>query len=146
MEKQILFDMYDYYDDEEYTVQDGWNDFTYSLSKTSGYVVITGYFMSWMGPRSGGLVCPSLKTAVETIVMDDSHPIFSIDSDGDFVLDETHHDAPCAGNHYVFRVLTKKGATWYENNVNRYDKRTVCEKLFNTKGYSRKVNSKDILL
>ena len=121
-----------------------WNDFLKECSDEKGFVLVTGYFMAWNGPREGGLIFKDLKTAVSGAIMEgDSHPVFSITDEGVMVLDETHHDAPCNGNHYEFRVLTKRGAQYYQKHIyDKYDnRRALCEAL-KEKGRSRDVNVK----
>ncbi len=105
------------------------------------HCLVTGYFMAWNGPREGGKVFKNLETAVSNIIMDgDSSPVFSITDDGVLVLDETHHDAPCSGNHYEFKILTATGEKYYEKHIND-DRRTLCEALKLHKR-SRNVNIK----
>lgn len=117
-----------------------WDDFLEECSDEKGYVLVTGYFMAWDGPREGGKVYADLRTAVRGIIMDDSHPIFSLTDDGVLVLDETHHDTPCKGNHYEFKVLTSNGKKYYEKHIND-DRRTLHEAL-KEKDRSRNVNPK----
>ena len=117
-----------------------WDDFLEECSGEKGFVLVTGYFMAWDGPREGGLIYKDLKTAIQRTIMDDSHPIFSLTEDGVLVLDETHHDAPSKGNHYEFRVLTSDGKEYYENHIND-DRRTLHEAL-KEKGRSRNVDPK----
>lgn len=120
-----------------------WNDFLEECSHEKGSVLVTGYFMAWDGPREGGVVYKDLRTAVSSVIMDDSHPIFSITDEGLLVLDETHHDAPSNGNHYEFRVLTQKGRQYYEKHFyDQYDnRRALCEAL-KEKSKSRNVDPK----
>lgn len=108
--------------------EEEWNYFLENLRKVKGPCVVTGYFMSWSGPQEGGKVYSSLEAAAQGIIMDDSHPIFSITKDGVLLLDETHHDAPCKGNHYEFRLLNAKGKIFYEKYKNQ-DRRSLCEAL-----------------
>ena len=115
-----------------------WEDFQELASKEKGHCLVTGYFMSWMGPQEGGKVYKNLETAIGNIIMDDSHVIFSIDENGLITLDETHHDAPCKGNHYEFRILTDKGETYYNTHCNG-NRKTLCEALLE-KGRSRGAN------
>lgn len=119
-----------------------WRDFLEQCgNETSNHCLVTGYFMSWRGPQAGGKIYKDLETAVQSILMDgDSHPVFSINDEGDLVLDETHHDAPCSGNHYEFRILTKRGETYYDNHADE-DRRTLHENL-KLCGRTRKVNTK----
>ena len=119
-----------------------WDDFKEQCShEVSNHCLVTGYFMSWMGPQAGGKIYKDLETAVQDILMDgDSHPVFSIDDDGNLVLDETHHDAPCSGNHYEFRILTAKGEKYYNNHM--YDDRRTLHEALKKEGRTRKVNIK----
>lgn len=143
MKPQVLFDP-DTYEPETDEATYAWEDFTMGLSNEPVPVVVTGYFMSWMGPQAGGKVFPSLRRAIQNIIMDDSHPVFSINDEGDLVLVETHHDAPCSGNKYTFKVLTATGIKWYEKNKENCDRRTLCETLFNNSRYSRRPTAKEI--
>lgn len=120
-----------------------WDDFLEECSSEKDPVLVTGYFMAWDGPREGGVVYKDLRTAVSSVIMEDSHPIFSITDEGLLVLDETHHDAPTKGNHYEFRVLTQKGNQYYEKHFyDQYDnRRALCEAL-KEKGRSRNVDPK----
>ena len=117
-----------------------WDDFLEECSHEKGYVLVTGYFMAWDGPRECGLVFKDLPAAVRGIIMDDSNPIFSLTDDGVLVLDETHHDAPVKGNHYELKVLTSNGKKYYEKHIND-DRRTLHEAL-KEKGRSRNVDPK----
>ena len=56
------------------------------------------------------------------------------------MLDETHHDAPCNGNHYEFKILTATGEKYYEKHIND-DRRTLHEALKQNKR-SRNVDTK----
>lgn len=104
-------------------------------------VLVTGYFMSWMGPQPGGKIFKNLADAVSGSIMDgDSCPVFSFTDDGVLVLDETHHDAPTSGNHYEFRVLTARGETYLNNHM--YDDRKALHEALKEKGRSRNVNIK----
>lgn len=123
------------------TVEWEWEDFISQCEdETKNHCLVTGHFMSWMGPQAGGKVYKDLATAVRSIIMDDSHPVFSINDDGNLVLDETHHDAPVSGNHYEFLILTASGERYYANHYND-DRRTLCENL-KLNGKTRKVNTK----
>ena len=105
------------------------------------HCLVTGYFMSWMGPQNGGKIFKDLESAASGMIMDgDSNPIFSITDEGVLVLDETHHDAPCQGNHYEFLILTNSGEQYYENHCDD-DRRTLHEAL-KLRGRSRNVNIK----
>lgn len=119
-----------------------WDDFKEQCSQEKdNHCLVTGYFMSWMGPQAGGKIYPNLKLAVQNILMDgDSHPIFSINDEGNLVLDETHHDAPCSGNHYEFRILTARGEKYYTSHA--YDDRRTLHENLKLCGRSRKVNTK----
>ena len=119
-----------------------WRDFLEQCREEEPHhCLVTGYFMSWMGPQAGGKIYKDLESAVSGSILDgDSHPIFSINDEGMLVLDETHHDAPCNGNHYEFRILTKRGEQYYENHKDD-DRRTLHEAL-KEKGRSRNVNIK----
>lgn len=119
-----------------------WDDFKDQCGEEeNNHVLVTGYFMSWMGPQQGGKIFKNLESAVTGIIMSgDSHPVFSITEDGVMVLDETHHDAPCSGNHYEFKVLTAAGEKYYEKHIND-DRRTLHEALKEHKR-SRDVNTK----
>ena len=124
------------------TIQQDWEFFISDCEDEENIpVVVTGYFMSWKGPQEGGKVYPNLKQAVRNIILNDSSPVFSFNDDNVFVLDETHHDAPVSGNHYEFRVLTKKGNSYYQNHKED-DRRELCEHLINTEGLTRNVNPK----
>lgn len=119
-----------------------WKDF---LDECEGeekhHCLVTGYFMSWMGPQEGGKVYKDLASAVSGIIMEgDSNPIFSIQDDGLLILDETHHDAPCNGNHYEFKILTKKGEEYYERH--RDDDRRTLHEALKLHGRTRNVNIK----
>ena len=92
------------------------------------HCLVTGYFMAWNGKQEGGKVYSNLSSAVSSILMDDSHPVFSLTDDGMLILNETHHDAPCSGNYYEFRILTDAGEKYYENHCND-DRKTLCEAL-----------------
>lgn len=119
-----------------------WEDFLNECEdEEKHHCLVTGYFMSWMGPQEGGKVFKDLASAVSDVLMDgDSHPVFSINDEGVLVLDETHHDAPTSGNHYEFRILTKKGEKYYERHQDD-DRRTLCEAL-KLQGRTRNVNIK----
>ncbi len=119
-----------------------WNDFKEQCSQEiPNHCLVTGYFMSWMGPQQGGKIYKDLETAVQSILMEgDSHPIFSINDEKNLVLDETHHDAPSSGNHYEFRILTARGEKYYANHAGD-DRRTLHENL-KLCGRTRKVNIK----
>lgn len=119
-----------------------WRDFVEQCEdEENHHCLVTGYFMSWMGPQAGGKVYKNLAAAVSGIIMDgDSHPIFSLSDEGVLILDETHHDAPCSGNHYEFRILTKSGETYYNNHCND-DRRTLHGNL-KLRGRTRNVNIK----
>lgn len=121
-----------------------WEDFLDQLKTEQGHCLVTGYFMSWMGPQKGGKVFKDLATAASNILLDDSHPVFSINKDGLLVLDETHHDAPCHGNHYEFRILTANGEKYYEKHCND-DRRSLCEALLERKR-SRNIKLKTFYL
>ena len=119
-----------------------WEDFLDECSKEEErHVLVTGYFKAWDGPHEGGLIFKDLRTAASgTIMKGDSHPVFSLTDEGMLVLDETHHDAPCSGNHYELRVLTAAGEKYYEKHLND-DRRTLHEAL-KEKNRSRNVNVK----
>ena len=119
-----------------------WRDFLDQCSEEKpNHCLVTGYFMAWDGPKEGGKVFKNLETAVSGIIMDgDSNPVFSITDEGILVLDETHHDAPCSGNHYEFKILTAAGEKYYEKHIND-DRRTLHEAL-KEKGRSRDVDPK----
>ncbi len=119
-----------------------WRDFLDQCSEEKpNHCLVTGYFMAWDGPKEGGQVFKDLRTAVSNIIMEgDSNPVFSITDDGILVLDETHHDAPCDGNHYEFKILTAAGEKYYEKHIND-DRRTLHEALKGNKR-SRDVNTK----
>ena len=119
-----------------------WRDFLDQCSEEKpNHCLVTGYFMAWDGPKEGGMVFKDLRTAVSNIIMDgDSNPVFSITDDGILVLDETHHDAPCNGNHYEFKILTAAGEKYYEKHIND-DRRTLHEALKENKR-SRNVDTK----
>jgi hypothetical protein len=125
-------------------VQYDWEDFLELTTKEEGRCLVTGYFMSWMGPQEGGKVFASLTSAIKEMVMDDSHIIFSIDENGLLTLDETHHDAPCKGNYYEFRILTSVGNKYYNSHCND-DRRSLCEALLTNKR-SRNVKLKTFYL
>ena len=113
-----------------------------SLKERDTPTVVTGYFMTWNGKQYGGKIFHSLRAAVGDIVMEESTPIFSVTKEGDMILDEAHHDAPVKGNHYEFRIITTRGMNYL--NTHQYEsRRTLCEKLFNTPGYSRRVKEED---
>ena len=91
-----------------------WEDFLAEAKKVQGKCLVKGYFMAWNGKKPCGKVFDSLAEAIQNSVMDgDSHPIFSINKEGHLYLDETHHDSPCAGNHYEFYILTARGEQFY---------------------------------
>ena len=119
-----------------------WKDFLDQCeNEEKHHCLVTGYFMSWMGPQEGGRVFEDLASAVSGVLMDgDSHPVFSINDEGVLVLDETHHDAPTSGNHYEFRILTTSGEKYYENHIND-GRKTLCEAL-KLRKRSRNVNIK----
>lgn len=106
-----------------------WEDFVDECQHEEGHCLVTGYFMSWMGPQSGGKVYKDLASAVSNILLDDSYPVFSIDENGLLVLNETHHDAPCSGNHYEFRILTAAGEKYYSSHVGSLGRKQMCESL-----------------
>ena len=119
-----------------------WEDFKEQCEEEENHhVLVTGYFMSWMGPQTGGKIFKNLLDAVTGSIMDgDSCPIFSLTDEGMLVLNETHHDAPTSGNHYEFRVLTDRGETYLNNHIDD-DRRTLHEAL-KEKGRTRNVNIK----
>jgi len=133
------------YDEISYLLEEDWHNFLSECGNEKDMpVVVTGYFMSWMGPQRGGKVYSSLKDACSNIIMDESTPIWpiwSFDDNGVFVLNETHHDAPCSGNHYEFRVLTAKGNQYYKKHIDD-DRMNLCETLANNSEYNRNVNPK----
>ena len=116
-----------------------WEDFKGQCKGEKGRCLVTGYFMSWHGPLEGGKIYKDLETAVQNILLDDSHPIFSFNDEGVLVLDETHHDAPSSGNHYEFRILTAKGESYYDSH-NNIDRQALCEAL-RENGRSRNVKT-----
>lgn len=124
------------------TTEWDWEDFLDQCKdEENHHCLITGYFMSWMGPQEGGLIYNTLAEAVQNIIMDgDSHPVFSINDDENLILDETHHDAPCAGNHYEFSILTPKGERYYNNHKD--DDRRKLHEALKKEGRTRKVNIK----
>lgn len=98
------------YENNEYE----WNDFLELAAKVKGKCLVKGTFMAWNGPKPCGAVFDSLAKAIQESILDgDSHPIFSINKEGHLYLDETHHDSPCAGNHYEFYILTARGEQFY---------------------------------
>ncbi|MBQ0142035.1 MAG: hypothetical protein KBT06_04425 [Prevotellaceae bacterium] len=143
MEKVIVFDSRALDLEDEDAVQISWDDFFESISDKTNPVIITGYFMAWDGKKEGHMVRKNLYQAVRDILMDDSSPIFSFDESDNFVLDETHHDAPVSGNHYVFHVLTDAGVKWYEENKNSCTPREIGETLVKPE-YSRKVEHNEV--
>lgn len=114
-----------------------WRDLLEMARKIDGPCVLTGYFMAWNGKREGGRIFSSLENAIQNSIMDDSHPIFSITREGVLILDETHHDAPCSGNHYEIKLLSKKGEAWYEAHKDM-DRKTICEHL-QLKGLTKRI-------
>ena len=107
-----------------------WEDFLAEARKVQGKCLVKGVFMAWNGPRPCGKVSNSLADAIQDSIMDgDSHPIFSIDKEGHLFLDETHHDSPCAGNHYEFSILTKLGENFLESNKDRMSAWDMLEAL-----------------
>lgn len=121
-----------------------WEDFLDNAKKVNGPCVVTGYFMSWMGPQEGGKVYPSLADAISNVIMDDSHAVFTIDENGLIVLSETHHDAPCSGNHWEFRVLSAAGKKYYNRHKDS-NRRTLCETLVK-EGNTRRIPLKAFYL
>ena len=119
-----------------------WKDFKDQCEdEEKHHCLVTGYFMSWMGPQEGGKVFKDLASAVSDIIMDgDSNPVFSINDEGILVLDETHHDAPTSGNHYEFRILTATGEKYYEKHCN--DDRRELHEALKLRGRTRNVNIK----
>ena len=113
---------------QENTLQD-WEDFLEEASKVEGKCLVKGYFMAWNGKKPCGKIFNSLSEAIKNAVMDDSHPIFSIDEEGHLILDETHHDAPYAGNHYEFSILTKTGENFLNSHQDQMGAWDMLEAL-----------------
>jgi len=110
-------------------VETDWDWFTEQCGdEEKHHCLVTGYFMAWNGKKEGGKIYKDLASAVSDILLDDSHPVFSLTDEGMLILNETHHDAPCSGNYYEFRILTDAGEKYYENHMND-DPRTLHEAL-----------------
>lgn len=138
MEEKIILSPDQYEDICEY--QDDYDDVMYKMLTEKNMCVMTGYFMAWDGKKEGGFVAVNLGNAVAKALLGGTEPIFKFDENGVFTVVETHHDAPVNGNVYKFRILTKKGKAFYEENSSEMGRRSLCETLFKSDEYSRNVD------
>lgn len=95
----------------------------------------------WDGRHAGGRIIGSLSSVLSACAKDCDDIKYEI-KDNDLVIKGYHHDGI---NIYTVKYITPKGYSWATNNYPfSYEKNRAChDHLLRTKGYTRKMFSKD---
>ena len=128
--------------DSGYGIEDALEEVDTDPSKI---IVVHGVFQKWNGSKEVGHVFTNgLKDAIMHTVMDYSTKRIKLDETGNLVLDEWHHDAPVNGNHYKFKVLTKRGVAWHNKHKDELLSWHEANDLTCWPGLSRRVTKEEL--
>lgn len=143
----VIYETYPDYEEEmseeEMTLQAefAWDDLSTQLEEffERNTLVATGTVGTWLGRSAGGKIIDSLSEF--TSLFEDDNTLYE-DEKGNLFLRAAHHD----GTNYIsFRKLNKYGRNYYlenslaiDNEYDKYDRRTICERLMKPR-YSKRV-------
>ena len=109
--------------------------------KFDGAFLVVADIGLWDGRKSGGRIIPSLSSVLREVASGVSDVKYEI-KNNDLFITGHHHDGT---NYYTVKYITPKGYDWALRNYSNYceTSRECHERLLKTKGYTRKMFSKD---
>ena len=155
----LIMERCGYYDMEEITFSDiidefdSMNEINYDEFKDSilyhdkvkrpldGAFLVVADIGLWDGRKAGGRIIPSLSSVLREVASGVSDVKYEI-KNNDLFITGHHHDGT---NYYTVKYITPKGYDWALRNYSNYceTSRECHERLLKTKGYTRKMFSKD---
>lgn len=114
--------------------ENDWDDFFGEferLLKTKNYIAV-GSCGLWYGRVEGGLVIENSHQFYQ--LLKDCDYIKVEDDNGKLLIKCSHHDGD---NYYELKELTTKGNEYFTRNEYELTRKQMCEKLFNSRNYSK---------